>query len=486
MRVVLVNPNYNFWKPGSEFILRAIGQQAPLGLLSLASYVTEHLAEIWIGILDARPKLLSTRETVKRILAMRPDLVGITMTTVLVHEAETIAESLKEVLPHVKIIAGGPHVSGTGGSILERCAVFDAAVFGEGEVTFGEILKAVRDDKSMEGMPGVICRNNDGVIVRSLPRELIEDLDSLPMLNWNLLPGFPEDYPSNIFFSPGGAMATLTTSRGCPFRCRFCDQSTFGHRFRASSAQRIVADVCRLREGYSVEYVVFCDDTFTLDRERVLEICDRLSRLKHNVAWSCDANVMTVDSEMLRAMKKAGCWSVSYGIESGSETVLRSIGKNIDIGRAYEVIRETREAGIHAKGLFILGTPEESKETIKETLHFIRSAPISSLNLSKFTPYPGTAIESKIDHREAIDYSMLNGMRFVLGSRHLSIQELEEGYETILREFYNTFRSWRFHMSLALQSKNHVRRFFGILPDVLCQSIQARVNRGRREGQQNE
>ena len=478
MKVVLVNPNYHFWKTGSEFLAQALGRQAPLGLLSLASYVKARLPWVRITIIDAGLLTLSARETARRIMAVKPDLVGITVTTVLFNEAKAIARRLKSESPEITVIVGGPHISGSPAQSLNECEAFDLAVFGEGEETFKEILEACRHGRSLAGLPGVIAQEARIAGRESNPRKLIHNLDSLPPLAWDLLPGFPRAYKPNIFFSPGGTMASLTTSRGCPFACRFCDQSTFGRRYRAMSAARVVQDVRTIYEQHGVSYLVFCDDTFTLDRPRVLEICEGLQGLRLPISWSCDANVMTIDPAMLRAMKEAGCWSISYGIESGSETILHSLGKKIDLSRAREVIGETRKAGIHAKGLFILGTPEESRETIKLTHDFLSSVPFSTINLSKFTPYPGLPLMAEVQGEATIDYSRLNGMNFVCPSRHLTISELEEAYERTLRGFYNTRSAWRTHLGLILGGWENARRFFGIMPGLIGHAIRSKIQTG--------
>ena len=400
------------------------------------------------------------------------------MTTVLFNEAKAIARRLKAESPEITVIVGGPHISGSPAQSLNECEAFDLAVFGEGEETFTEILEACRHGRPLASLPGVMAQEA-GIAGRERhPRKLIDDLDSLPPLAWDLLPGFPRAYKPNIFFSPGGTMASLITSRGCPFSCRFCDQSTFGRRFRAMSAARVVQDVRAIYEQYGVTYLVFCDDTFTLDRPRVLEICQGLQGLRLPISWSCDANVMTIDPAMLRAMKEAGCWSIAYGIESGSETILRSLDKKIELGRAREVITETRKAGIHAKGLFILGTPEESRETIKLTQDFIRSVPFSTINLSKFTPYPGLPLMAEVQGEAAIDYSRLNGMNFVCPSRHLTISELEEAYERTLRGFFNTRSAWRTHLGLILGGWENARRFFGIMPGLIGHAMRSKIQTG--------
>lgn len=474
MRVALVNPNYTFWRSEIQYLSRLLGHQPPLGLISLASYAKKHIPCLSIRIIDAKPLGLSKEETVRMVSSFQSDVVGITITSVIAEDAEAIARLAKTALPGATIVAGGPHVSGVGANFLRGSSAFDIAVFGEGEETFREVIEARLNGRSFENIPGLMYRGRDGQVRRNAPRKLIDDLGSLPHLDWDLLPYFPQIYKPNVFFSPGGPMASLTTSRGCPFKCRFCDQSTFGRRYRATPAAYVAEAVRRLQEKYQVRYIIFCDDTFTLSRERVLEICNLLSQSRQPVRWSCDANVMTVDREMLKAMKRAGCWSISYGLESGSPQILRSVGKEIDLYQARRVISATREEGIHAKGLFIMGTPEESRETIRETCEFINSLRLSTLNLSKFTPYPGTPL-SRLVRGETSSYSSLNGMNFIVPSKHLPIDRLEKEHARTLRRFYHTIPAWRVHLPILLSRWDNLRRLVGVIPWALKTALDGKA-----------
>jgi radical SAM superfamily enzyme YgiQ (UPF0313 family) len=353
-------------------------------------------------------------------------------------------------------------------------------VFGEGEQTFVDVLNMIRSGGSPESISGVLYRDATGNVRRTSNRPLIEKLDSLPFPAWDLLEEFPGAYAPNLFFSPGQPAATLITSRGCPFACTFCDQSTFGHRYRAAPAQYVYDAVVQLQENYGIKYLIFCDDTFTLERNRMFEICKAFRDLKRPIAWSCDANVNTIDSEMLRAMKRAGCWAVSFGLESGSDLVLKSLCKAIDLGRAREAVTMTAEEGLHTKGLFILGTPEESTKTVRQTRHYLRSIPLSSMNLSKFTPYPGSELFALLSDKQDICYEQLNGMNFVLPSNHLSIEELEVEYYLTIKHFYQSFRSFRFHVPMLLGHWENIRRLLGVVPAFVRAKIGARngVNKG--------
>lgn len=451
MKVVLVNPPYNMWSAVRlRRIAAMLGHMAPLGLLALAAHARRHVPGIEPEVLDAPALFLSEVETAAEIIRRQPQVVGFTATTAAMPSVQRISARVKAALPQALQVAGGPHISGAGGDSLRELPAVDCAVTGEGEETFSAILEAIRAERGFSELRGVIWRTETGEIRRNPPREFLTDLDTLPFPAWDLLPGFPHLYAASAFFSPPGPAASLTTSRGCPFDCSFCDQSTFGRRPRAASAEYVFDAVRHLQSRYGVRYIIFCDDTFTLNRERVMEICRRMRRLR-GLSWSCDANVMTVDRDMLRAMKRAGCWSISFGLESGSPQVLESLNKRIDLSRARRVVEETRAADIHVKGLFILGTPEESRESIRQTQRFIASLPLSTMNLSKFAPYPGSRLHALVAGGLAADHAQTNGMNFVVPSRHLSIPKLEKAYAQTLRMFYNSRRAWRVHLPILLR-----------------------------------
>lgn len=453
-----------------------MGHTPPLGLLSLAACARKHVPGVSIRIVDAAAQSLSISETVNQVIESGPNIVGITVTTMVANIAQEIAKQIKKVLPHTKTIAGGPHISGVGRDCLLQLDAFDLAAVGEGEQTFVELLEAFKNDGEPGNIAGVIFRDAKGQVHQTVKRNHFDDLSVLPFPAWDLLGGFPRAYATSVFFSPRGPAASLITSRGCPFNCAFCDQSTFGHQYRAASAEYVYNMVKSLQEGYKIRYVMFCDDTFTINRQRVLEICRMLRELNSPIRWSCDANVMTVDREMLLAMKRAGCWSISYGLESGSPKVLSSLNKKITLDRARDAVCQTHAAGIHTKGLFILGTPEESLETIGQTQEFIDSVPLSTINISKFTPYPGSDLYSQVSDDFKADNEQLNGMNFVLPSKYMSIPELEEQYGTMLHRFYGKIHAYRIHLPIMLGCWEKIRRLVSIAPD----AVRARIGRSAK------
>jgi len=431
MKLILVNPAYTFWREETQPLSSLLGCSPPLGLLSLGAYVRENIPNIKVYILDAPALGISNVQLAKRIIAMQPDVVGITVTTMVMPAAGDIARQIKSTLPDTFVLVGGPHISSTGVDSLREVSEFDFGVVGEGERTLVELLLRLSRQQNMHDLPGLIFRNKQGQPCCHPQHPQPVDLDVLPLPAWDMLDGFPQK------------------------------------KYRYMTVPAILQAVETLQEKYEIRYLVFCDDTFTLHRNRTLELCNGLSQLKNPLTWSCDANVVTIDQSLLKAMKRAGCWSISFGLESGSPVVLNSLNKPGNVEQALQTIKDTRQAGIHAKGLFIMGTPEESAESIHQTREFIQKAPLSTLNLSKFTPYCGSPLHGQIADQLTLGWEHMNGMNFVVASKHMTIEQLELEYQQTLAMFYRTFRSWRGHLPIMLGQWNNIRRLIAIIPYAL-------------------
>jgi radical SAM superfamily enzyme YgiQ (UPF0313 family) len=349
--------------------------------------------------------------------------------------------------------------------VFEQIPCIDYAVAGEGEKTLTELIQALMKDSCLSTVNGLSYRDNNNEIIQNPPRENIACLDDIPDPAWHLLEDFPKNYNSNVFCSPAGPAASISTSRGCPYRCSFCDQSTFGNRPRMISATRIFNAVQYLHDRYNIRYISFCDDLFTVNRQRVMDFCDLMCSWDKSVRWSCDANILTVDDELLKSMKKAKCWCISFGLESGSEQILKSMNKHSDIKTAENAIRMTSQNGIHPKGLFILGTPLESLQTIEETKKFILSQSLSTINISKFTPYPGTELYQEVKDQlpEEKLYDNFNGMSFIVPSKYLSIEQLDHYHSDIIGSFYNTISSWKFHFPNMISDFDKIKRLLSVV-----------------------
>jgi radical SAM superfamily enzyme YgiQ (UPF0313 family) len=283
---------------------------------------------------------------------------------------------------------------------------------------------------------------------------------------WDLLPGFPHAYPPAIYDYPRGPVATIAASRGCPFHCKFCDTSTFGARVRAYSPAKVVEMIEHLHARFGVRHVMFVDDLFLASRTRVTEFCERLLATGLRITWTCTARVDTVKPQILALMRKAGCWEISFGLETGSNELLVKMDKAARVERSEEAVAWTHAAGIRTKGLFMLGYPGETPDTIQATRDFVRRIPMDIMNLSKFTPYPGSPVyldlygtKIRPDH-----WKQMNGMTFTFAPDGISLEALDRAYQRLLLGFYFRPRVVHHYVLLTLRHPGHFVRLarFGV------------------------
>jgi anaerobic magnesium-protoporphyrin IX monomethyl ester cyclase len=433
--IVLVNPPYSFWSPEKNHLRPFIGTQPSLGLLSLAGVLRQE--GFPVKILESASLGLSLPLTVDYVLQENPKYLGLTCTTASVDNAARIARAVKQKTPGIRVLVGGSHITALPAATFKRYPEFDFGVLGEGEAALGELLKAVEGGMDLPLVESAVFR--EGGKVRVNPRrKLIENLDELPFPAYDLLPSFPHAYRPPFLNYLKGPTASLTSSRGCPQTCTFCDRSVFGNRYRYFSEEYLLELIFLLRRRYGIQHLIFADDQFAASRPRLIRLCEKLARAGPKIRWNCDARTDSVDPDQLKLMKRAGCWMISYGIESGSQQILDQIQKGITLDRVEQTLRWTREAGIRAKGLFMVGYPQETEETLDQTLSFIRRAPLDEINLSFLTPYPGTEIYRQIRGSPEFDedWGRMNALHCLFKPRALSRERLEKAYGRIIRRFY--------------------------------------------------
>ncbi len=322
-------------------------------------------------------------------LTFKPDVVGMTATTLTFKNAVKTAHLIRETLPHASIVVGGPHPTADPEKATSTQA-FDFLVLGEGEVTFIELLRhlagngAARPD-DIDGL--AFWRGNQAVITP--PRARIDDLDSIPMPARHLLPPLSEYHPTPASYRRL-PLAHIMSSRGCPTRCNFCDRSIFGTTYRARSAENVLAEIEQVVHRHGAREIRFFDDTFTLNRKRLEAICQGLKTLRPRLPWTCLTKVTTVDLDMLRMMRDAGCWQVLFGLESGDDRILETLGKETTVEKNRRAVAWARQAGLRVRADFIVGTPHETLESLENTLRLAKKLPLDYAHFNKFIPFPGT------------------------------------------------------------------------------------------------
>lgn len=433
--LVLCEPPYLFWDRSRDGLRQGEETIPGMGVLMLAAVARQRGYRV--HLIDAKGQGTALDEVCRRIEALRPDYLGLSATTISVTNAARVAERVKRALPGAVTILGGAHVSAVPERTLRAFPGIDYGISGEGEVALFALLERLEREAPVDDLPGVAHRQG-GLVIANPRAPYIDDLDSLPAPAWDLLPDFPHRFQPSLFGYPRTPVATLITSRGCPFTCVFCDRSTSGRKGRLHGVETVVA-LCRELAARGARHILFLDDLFTVRKQRVVDLCHALIAAGLDLTWSCNSHPNLLDLPTLQLMRRAGCWQIAYGIESGSQRVLDTVKREVRIPRMRETLRLTRQAGIRTKGYLMLGHPTETQESLLETEAFLRVAELDLCQITKFTPYPGTPAYPTIHQHGAFDedWERMNAMQFVFVPHGLTVADLEHAFDRCYRAFYS-------------------------------------------------
>ena len=433
--IVFCEPPYVCWDRSRDRVRQGEETIPGMGVLVLAAVARQRGYRV--HLVDAKAQGTALEDVALRIAALRPDYLGLSATTISVNNAARIATRVKALVPGVVTILGGAHVSAIPERTLAAFSSLDFGVVGEGEVSLFDLLARLETGLPVDGVPGLAYRRDDRV--HANPRApYIDDLDALPPPAWDLLPDFPHRFQPSLFSYPRTPVATLITSRGCPFSCTFCDRSTSGRKGRMHSVESVVG-LCRLLVDRGVRHITFVDDLFTVRKQRVVDLCHAFLDHGFTFTWSCNSHPNLLDFATLQLMRRAGCWQIAYGIESGSQRVLDVVKHEVRIPRMRETLRMTRAAGIRTRGFLMLGHPTEGLDSLAETAAFLRSVELDICQITKFTPYPGTPAYPTVHQHGAFveDWERMNAMNFVFVPNGLSEEVLETYFDHCYRAFYS-------------------------------------------------
>jgi radical SAM superfamily enzyme YgiQ (UPF0313 family) len=426
LKITLINPPQTTRYP-----------QPPIGLALIAAILRK--AGYPVKILDANALQLKLEVIAEMVSGA--DVVGITAMTPTIGTALSIARHLKQKSPHLKIVMGGPHVTLLPEETLASSPDVDVIVRGEGDVTAIELLQAIENNRPLNSVAGISYRLDDK-IVHTSDRTSMVDMDSLPYPAFHLLPWRKyQPHPPHGMALPFGAMVT---SRGCPYRCAYCSKPVFGSQFRAQSPERVVAEMIYLQNKFGVKEIAFYDDSFTLDKKRVHAITEKIIEKKLKIAWTCETRVNLVDKELLAHMKQAGCYAVAYGIESASPAIIKALQKDITLKQVEAAVRAHKEIGLQVIGYFMLGSPGETPQTIRQTIDFAKKLKVDFAQFSVTTPFPGTELydiymrgkQEKIPWEKFVYAGTDNPTSPVFESDNLTRRDLESWTSRAYRKFY--------------------------------------------------
>ena len=379
----------------------------PLGLGYIAAHVRQHGYSV--DLVDCT--FLTWEEAVAKVRRLRPRVLGVY--SMLSMRAATLrfAQEFRDECE--LLVAGGPQPTVAPQKFLND---FDFVGIGESEHTVLEILDALNDRQDYSQVHGLAYRNNStrttlnrgGTVTLQLadpitftrPRERITDLDSLPFPARDLYDH--ESYQRYYRHHYGATMTQMMCSRGCPFACDFCSRPIFGNYYRHRTATNIIDEIEEIRK-YGYERVWFSDDIFPISKKLVVDVCDEIVRRGVDIEWGCLCRADLLNEELASKMRKAGCFQVFFGLESGNNDVLKIMNKGITIDQSRRAVSACAEAGIKVGAFFILGYPGETVRTMLDTIRFASSLPLDYFSFTVPYPIPGTKLYEKVMHRMVAD-----------------------------------------------------------------------------------
>jgi radical SAM superfamily enzyme YgiQ (UPF0313 family) len=385
MKILLIAPNQRRIVSPSymQKIQEGLGHLPPLGLMSIAGYILQN-SNHQVSVIDALVDDLSHEKIASEIEKFQPDVIGIHAITYSLPDVLDTAKTARKAAPGAKIVMGGPHPTIYPVESLSFSEI-DYVVAGEGEIPFFRLISHIEaNEQSLLQIDGVIGKKDfDG----NKPIPFVhKDLDILPFPPRELTPY--KKY--NTVVGTESYSTTIIGSRGCPYHCTFC-HTAGGKVVRMRSIDKILEEI-QACLNLGIKEFLFFDETFTLDRKRIFEFCNRVISQKLEISWDARCRVDLVDPEMLRLMKKAGCQRIQFGVESGNKRVLEVLKKGFHPEQAMTAIRATKKAGIAAYADFMIGNPGETSEEINETIAFARKLAPDYVHYSITIPLPFTAL----------------------------------------------------------------------------------------------
>lgn len=378
-----------------------------LGIAYIASYL-EKLGSHQVVIVDAHSDNLNTSQTINKILALNPQVVGFTATTHNRLQAIEVIKQLKQKKADLMIVVGGPHFSLSAKDALKSVTAIDCVVRHEGEITTKELLTAWPNQQLLKNVLGITYRDERGQIVATEDRPFLKDWSDLPFPAWHL---YNLDKYQKTIKGTGFRTIGVISARGCPNLCTYCANAAFCKTtLRLRKPKNFVDELEMLNQQYNFQGFNFWDDTLTVVRSHILEICQEIIDRKLNIKWYARARVNTVDKEVIGLMKRAGCVRISFGIESGSPRILKVVKKNITLDQARKAVNLSSAAGMIVSLNFIVNLPTQTLDDLKMTADLIKEfnqLPNTHANYGFLLIYPGTEVEifAKDNNILPIDFS---------------------------------------------------------------------------------
>ncbi len=385
-KLLLINPPYNLevYKENKNFSVHP-----PVGLAYLAAFMREYGYDV--EIIDSNALNISKEELINTIIDHPSRFIGFTSVTATINLVSQICDKIKEKSDKV-LILGGQHATFKDEEVLAACKSIDYIVRGEGEMTLLRLLNRLKINKTANELMGITYLQNSKVISNP-DRPPIKNINKIPFPAWDLLPR--SKYRLNGFQDigyEGEQLGKLISTRGCPNKCTFCSSAHFWGKPRFRDVDNIYDELVYLTQELKVKHIDFMDDCLTIPVSRFKGLCNRIIENNLDFKWSCYSRVQNINEELVQQMKKAGCFMVLLGIESGNQEIIDSIKKNITLEQVTKAVKLFKKYNIDCLGFFMIGLPQDTQSTVHETVRFAQELNLDFPFFSVTTPFPGTEL----------------------------------------------------------------------------------------------
>jgi anaerobic magnesium-protoporphyrin IX monomethyl ester cyclase len=464
MKVHIVNPpspgEFGFTREGRCMQKEGVWTTTwpPISLTQSAAVLRQRGHEVFVN--DCSVEGIDMDKLRELVKWLSPDLFIMNSTTPSLKFDMTVPPLVKEVSPHTKIAAFGIHVGTLPEDCFEMTEALDFIIRGEPELSIADLADNLQCPEQLFQIPGLSVRSN-GTIINASDRPFLKNIDEFPYPAWDLI-----DLDNYRLPFSGRRFLMVTTARGCPYDCVYCvAQSYYGKKIRIRKVARIVDELEFLQKQYDIHDFFFWSESFTIIKTAIKELCREILNRNLHVRWVCNSRVDNIDLELLQLMKKAGCWMISYGVESGDQSILDAIKKDITIEQIREAIALTRKVGFQIAGHFVLGLPGETLETLKKTYDFATSLDLDYAQFYCASPWPGSEFYQMAKDNNwlgSTDWSQYEQDRSVLNYPGLSGEQITEFRDWAARRYYLRPQIvWR--TLTRLKSLGEFKNFIGML-----------------------
>lgn len=429
-----------------------------VGLGYIASYARLQHPDIEFSLLDTR---VATKKELSKFYQADFDLIGITVLSPVYHEVIEVFKLIRSSKPNTPICLGGAYVTTIMEEIFEDTPA-DYAVYGEGEITFSHLISFLKGKVPIEQINGIMYKK-DGAIISNPPQEQIQDLDSIPYPAYELYK--MDRYP----------MHRIVTSRGCPYKCVFCNSTSIWlGKWRKREPEQVVEEIEYLIKNYKKKTFFFNDNSFNVNLKRVESFCNTILDRKLKFLWTTPVRVDVITKEIAELMKKSGCYNVGVGIESANNSILKSMQKKNTIEAIQNGIRIFKEAGIEVLGQFVIGSPGDTLKTVKESIEFAKKSELDFVMFYSILPYKNTAQwdyilnNGKLYNNKIHEYHTIKP-RIVFETPEFSYTERLEAIELAKQEgFYSDSNDRNILFDLGKDLGSRVQQ---VLPDKISRTL---------------